>query len=178
MELYHFSEDPTIEVFQPRAPLAHPDYEPLVWAIDAWHQPKYFTPRDCPRVCFWPLERTTPADRERLWTYIADRMVVAIEARWSERLRATQLYRYVLPGDQFEDLHDTGHFISRHTIVPLRVEPLGNLIDELARERVELRICRSITPLAHVIAASTLQFSLIRMRNAYDWDGPPGKPAS
>jgi hypothetical protein len=52
MPLYHFSEDPTIKVFAPRAPLAHPDYEPLVWAIDDWHQPMYWTPRDCPRILF------------------------------------------------------------------------------------------------------------------------------
>ena len=55
MPLYHFSEDPTIERFVPRAPLARPEVEPLVWAIDEWHQPIYFVPRDCPRVCFWPL---------------------------------------------------------------------------------------------------------------------------
>ena len=27
---------------------AHPDTEPFVWAIDDWHSPVYFLPRDCP----------------------------------------------------------------------------------------------------------------------------------
>ena len=36
---------------------------------------------------------------------------------------------------------------------------------------VELRICRSLTPLAHAVVASTLHFSLIRMRNAEGWGG-------
>jgi hypothetical protein len=170
--LYHFSEDPTIERFVPRAPLAHPDMEPLVWAIDAWHQPMYFTPRDCPRVLFWPLPTITPADHQRFWAYVSDRMVLAIEAAWFERLRTTQVYRYVMPGDTFESLHDAGMYVSRETVVPLRVEPLRNLIDELRAAQVELRVCRSVVPLADAVIDSSLHFSLIRMRNAQGWVDP------
>jgi hypothetical protein len=39
---------------------------PLVWAIDAWHQPMYLFPRDCPRILYWPLATTNAADRIRL----------------------------------------------------------------------------------------------------------------
>ena len=49
-ELWHFSEDPTIEVFVPhRAPTAELDDE-LVWAIDSAHRWLYWFPRDCPRA--------------------------------------------------------------------------------------------------------------------------------
>jgi hypothetical protein len=172
MLLYHFSEDPTIEVFVPRAPLAKSDAEPLVWAIDAWHQPMYLAPRDCPRALFWPLPTTTPADHERFWSYVSDRMVLAIEAAWLERLRTTQVYRYVLPDDTFESLHDAGMHVSRQTVQPLRVEPLGKLLDELRQAQVELRVCRSLVPLADAIINSSLHFSLIRMRNAQGWVDP------
>lgn len=37
MPLYHFSEEPDIEVFEPRSPAHRPEAEPLVWAIDEWH---------------------------------------------------------------------------------------------------------------------------------------------
>lgn len=172
MHLYHFSEDPTIERFVPRAPLAHPDREPLVWAIDEWHQPMYFTPRDCPRVLFWPLPTTTPADHDRWWSYVADRIVLAIEAAWFDRLRTAQLFRYVFNSDTFEDLHDAGMFVSRDTIVPLRVEPIHPLIDQIRDAGVELRVCRSLVPLANAVINSTLHFSLIRMRNAQGWIDP------
>jgi hypothetical protein len=49
MKLYHFSEDPHIAVFEPRAPTARPEVEPLVWAIDEWHAPMYYLLRECPR---------------------------------------------------------------------------------------------------------------------------------
>ena len=177
MPLYHYSEDPTIAVFVPRPPLAYPDVEPLVWAIDEWHSPLYFVPRDCPRVCFWPLETTTQADVERYFATVSDRMVVAIEARWLAQLRATALYRYVLPDEPFESLHDAGMHVSRQTVTPLRIEPLGDLLDRFVEARVELRVCHSIAALGRAVAASTLHYSLIRMRNAWDWTGPAGGPA-
>ena len=54
--LYHFSEEPDIAVFAPRALPARPEItEPLVWAIDAAHQHMYLFPRDCPRALLWPV---------------------------------------------------------------------------------------------------------------------------
>jgi hypothetical protein len=170
MPLYHFSEEPHIARFVPRSPLAHPEVEPLVWAIDDWHQPIYFFPRDCPRVCFWPVPTTTAADEQRFFSYVSGRMVVAIEAAWFERLQTTQLYRYVMPDATFESLQDYGGHVSRQTVVPQRVEPLGNLAQELFAAGVELRICDSLVPLGKTIITSTLHWSLIRMRNAQgDW---------
>ena len=63
------------------------------------HQPIYFTPRNCPRVCFWPLPTTTAQDMEQFWANVSDRMVIAIEAAWFERVCTTQLYRYVMPNE-------------------------------------------------------------------------------
>src|SRR5438067_4582051 len=144
MPLYHFSEDPTIERFVPRAPLARPEVEPLVWAIDEWHQPIYFVPRDCPRVCFWPLATTTPRDRERFFAPVADRMVVAIEGGWLDRLRATRLYRDAMPDEPFESLHVAGMHVSRQAVVPLELEPLPDLLGLCPARRVEPRGCRSL----------------------------------
>lgn len=171
MPLYHFSEDPTIERFVPRPPLAHPEQEPRVWAIDEWHQPIYWVPRDCPRVCFWPLPTTTPEDRARFEAETAARLVIAIEAGWLDRLRRTRLYRYEMPEAAFESLHDHGAHVSREAIVPLRVEPVGDLLSRLAEAEVELRISPSLVPLARAVMRTTLHWSLIRMRNAKGWTG-------
>lgn len=165
--LYHFSEDPTIPRFVPRPPLAHPEVEPLVWAIDEWHAPMYYVPRDCPRVCFWPVETSTPADVERFFSYVAARMVIAIEAGWLDRLRATSLYRYALPHEPFE-VQDAaaGYYVSREPVTPLAVEPVGDLLAALVDAGVELRLSQTLQPLAQAVVASSLHFSLIRMRNA------------
>ncbi len=169
MALYHFSEDPNIERFVPRPPLAHPEVKPLVWAIDEWHQPMYLFPRNCPRVFFWPLPTTTPEDIERLFAYVPARMVAAIEAAWFELLCTTRLYRYVMPEAPFQSLQDAGMYVSRETVVPLRIEPLTDLPGHLMQAEVELRVCPSLLPLADAVVNSTLHFSLIRMRNAQGW---------
>jgi hypothetical protein len=173
MYVYHFSEDPTISSFAPRPSRLG---EALVWAIDAWHQPLYWLPRDCPRVCFWPDATTTATDRERWWAGVSDRMVIAIEAGWLERVHACRLYRYVFHAEDFADLNDNGMHVSRRTLCPLALEPVGDLLTTLAAGAVEVRICQSLVPLGRAVSASTMDFSLIRMRNAVGWDAAAAAP--
>jgi hypothetical protein len=171
MLLYHFSEDPNIEVFVPRAPIARPEVEPLVWAIDEWHAPMYFMPRDCPRACFWPGLATTAADRERWFTGIDARMVIAVESTWLDPIRKTALYRYTLPHTSFvpNDL-TAGHHVSRKRVVPVKVEPIGDLLTALSQSPIELRITPSLIDLWRQIIKSSLEYSGIRLRNARGYD--------
>ena len=105
---------------------------PLVWAIDDWHSPTYLFPRDCPRILWWPLPGTTPADLERYWGLRAGTgMIACIEWIWLEQLRTTTLYRYSLPGDGFIDLQDHGVSVSREAVTPERVEPVPDLVKAL-----------------------------------------------
>jgi hypothetical protein len=173
--LYHFSEDPSIEVFHPRTPDHRPEVQPLVWAIDEWHSPMYFFPRQCPRVLFWPLPATTPEDLERWWGVTQARMVTCIEWDWLERMRSTPIYRYTLPPERFEDLADIGTWVHRGSVVPLAVEPVGDLLEALRAAEVELRLVRSLVPLRPVWE-STLHASGIRLRNARGWEGAASSP--
>ena len=124
--LYHFSEEANIVEFVPRAPLAHPDTEPFVWAIDEWHAPLYYVPRDCPRVCFWPHSTTGREDWERFFAYVSGRMVIAIETGWYERLIAARLYRYTFDDKAFFAVEKNGNgvYLSRQSVIPLNVEPV------------------------------------------------------
>ncbi len=167
--LYHFSEEPDIARFVPRAPLANPNIEPLVWTIDHIHAPLYYFPRDCPRVAFWPLPTTTPADQERLYSGTAARMVIAIEWAWFERFQNTRLYRSEMPEATFVSRQDHGVHISRATVTPLRIEPMDDLLAQLSEADVELRLCQRLGPLVQVLLPSTLHYSCIRLRNAQDW---------
>jgi hypothetical protein len=168
--LHHFSEDPSIEVFRPHVPGHRADIEPLVYAIDEWHAPMYYFPRQCPRACFWPGGRTTDEDRRRWFTGVEAKMVIAIESVWLERIRTTTLYRYAMPEAAFIEHGDaSGHWHSRETVVPLSVEPVGDLLDALVDANVELRITPRLYELWMAVIASTLEFSGTRLRNAAGW---------
>jgi hypothetical protein len=172
MRLFHFSEDPGIERFVPRPPLAHPEVEPLVWAIDDERQVMYYFPRDCPRCCFWPRADSAPEDVARLYAGVTAPMVIAIEARWLDALQSTTVYRYEMPPETFV-LNDgtAGHWVSREPVAPLSVEPVDDLLGALVGTGVELRIMPSLVQLAREVVASTLEFSMTRMRNADEWEG-------
>lgn len=173
--LFHFSEDPTIEAFEPRLMPARPEITaPLVWAIDEPHQSMYLFPRDCPRILYWPLPTTTPEDLDRYWGDRGTdvRAIACVEWDWLERLHTTPLTRYHLPAGTFEDLHDAGMWVSRETVRPTRVEPVGDLVDALRQDGVELRLMRRLTPLRGLWDTS-LHASGIRLRNAQDWHARP-----
>jgi hypothetical protein len=169
--LFHFSEDPSIRIFVPhRAPTSNLDEE-YVWAIDDWHAPMYYFPRDCPRACFWTGASTTPADRAHWFDCVMARMVIAVEAGWLERIRTTPLYRYTMPEDSFHLLDPTaGHWVARRVVTPLSVEPVGDLLTALAASDVELRITPTFIPLWRAVIRSTLAFSGTRLRNAQGYE--------
>lgn len=177
--LYHFSEDPAISVFEPRSlprPERAPEHRwldgPLVWAIDEWHSPLYFFPRDCPRIVMWPTPDTTAEDRQRHWAGRDCRMIAHIEWEWLERLRTAALYRYVLHTAPFEELRgpgmSPGTWVSREPVKPLAVEPVGPLLDALRAADVELRLMPSLVPLRNAWD-TTLHVSGVRLRNAKSW---------
>jgi RimJ/RimL family protein N-acetyltransferase len=183
--IFHFSEDPSIEVFEPRpvrVPAERPPGQdwlngPLVWAIDAWHQPMYYFPRDCPRVLLWKTPATTDADLDRWWRGDRRRRMQAhVEAAWLERLKTNQIYRYTFADEGFEHLQDAGMCVSRETVRPLAVEPVGDLLAAMAAADVELHVLDDLLPLKGVWDSSVYA-SGIRLRNAAGW-GEPGWPHS
>lgn len=165
--LYHFSEEPDISRFDPRPHPSHPGKPPAVWAIDAARSPIYLLPRDCPRVCAWKLEHSTDEDVLRFIGSQETRMMIAVEGSWLERIRNAQLYVYHLPDANFaEEDHGAGYFTSRETVLPAKVEPVGDLLARLVEAGVELHITPTLWPLHDALPQSTLHVSIIRMRNA------------
>ncbi len=163
--LYHFSEEPGIHRFEPR----HSDLvgDRVVWSIDREHEHLYMLPRDCPRVTFCAGPQTTDADHERFLGLGSATKIVAIESAWLPAVRATPLYRYELPAASFE-LEDecAGYWVSRAVVEPMRVDVVDDLLAGLAESGAEVRIVPSLWPLYEAVVASTLQFSIIRWRNA------------
>jgi hypothetical protein len=163
MTVYHVSEEPDIRVFEPRR--VEPTGEAFVWAIDDEHLRNYLVPRECPRVTFYSGERTTPADRERFLGSSA--AVVAIEEQWLRRMWSCRLFCYHLRNETFECLDKTaGYFVSRAAVVPIRTEVFEDPVLALAQRGVELRVLPNLWSLRDAVVESTLEFSIIRWRNA------------
>ncbi len=92
---------------------------------------------------------------------------MAIESKWLPEVRRACLYLYEMPPATFTNSTDgSGYCISREAVVPLSVRKVDDLLDELTRRNVELRIMPSLWRLADVVIRSSLAFSNIRMRNA------------
>jgi hypothetical protein len=167
MPLFHFSEEPDIAVFEPRK-LDYRMEEPAqVWTIDEFHAPHYYFPRECPRVCIWTQEDTTNEDLQLFFRYSSTQRMVAVETGWLERIRSSTIYRYIFDPVEFELYEpNAGYYTSTRTVRPVAVEKMDDPLGSLAALDIEVRITPSLRPLKEAIPSSTVNYSMIRMRNA------------
>lgn len=168
-ELFHISEDPNIQLFEPRAANkgSGREGELLVWAIEDRLLHNYLLSRDCPRVTFYGADSSTPQDIENLMGQTKATFVVAIESGWFERASTTTLYKYTFNAATFE-LSDkaAGYYVSRASVRPLAVTTIERPLEEMLKRNVELRLTPSLKLLQEAVIGSSLEFSCIRMRNA------------
>lgn len=164
--LFHVSDDPHIATFVPRPSEIFPNLGPVVWAVDEPHLPNYLLPRDCPRITFEATNGTSAADRERFGARESGRVVI-IETTWLPVVNSATLHLYELPTDPFE-LNDqsAGYWVSRAEVVPRSVSRISDLPTAIVKRGAELRIVKSLWELHDEVTHSTLNFSIIRMRNA------------
>lgn len=176
MRLFHFSEDGSIEAFEPQ-PVAVPAVRragqdwlngPLVWAIDDWHQSLYLFPRDCPRVLIWATEHSTQSEKERWLAGTKARMLAFIEDNWAHEHSTASIWRYELPLRTFESVEDAGMWVSRERVTPLAKERVRDLPKALGDSGVELRVIPSLSALKEAWNSS-LHVSGIRLRNSTTW---------
>ena len=164
--LYHVSEEPDIVRFDPRPDPGSGQTGLMVWAIDDAHLHNYLLPRDCPRVTFYAQPDSHPDDVARLLCGTTANYVVAIEAAWFAQVLNQTLYVYKFADDLFTVIDEgAGYHIAHQSVTAESVRQIDNLPAELFRRNVELRVMPSLWKLRDVVAASSLQFSMIRMRN-------------
>ena len=167
--LFHVSEQAGIGRFQPR-PVPAPDSGiegDAVWAVDEEHLANFLLPRDCPRVTFRMAVNTTSEDKARFFAHSSARAVIAVEARWFPAISSCRLYLYEMPPKTFLlAVAPAGYYISREAVSPIAVSEMDNLVARILEREVELRILPGLWPLSDAVAASSLEFSIIRMKNA------------
>jgi len=169
--LFHFSEDPRIELFVPRSPLHRPGVPPMVWTVDEERAWTYLFPRDCPRVLLWPEPATTGTDLDRWFGGRNGARIACIEWTWLETLANAAIFRYELDPAGFHPVQgDPWMWVSAQSHRPREVQRLARLLDELESEGVELRVMPSLAPLQGAWEHS-FHVSGIRLRNAAGWPG-------
>jgi uncharacterized protein (DUF1697 family) len=171
--LWHFSEDASLGRLTPRAAAANPEAAPLVWAVDTRHAPMFWFPRDCPRGCIWPGERTTSEDRERFFGQSAVTRIHVMESGWFERMRQCRLYAYRLPPRPFRPHEVGGYWVADEPVDALERVVVDDLAGRHAEAEIELRVTPSIWPFWRQVANSTVEFSGSRLRNAAEHFGHP-----
>ncbi len=165
--LFHVSDRDDIERFEPRVAPTDPDARRAVWAIDEAHVGNQLLPRDCPRVCFRTGRTTSPEDRRRFLLDDPSSRVLAIETAWWERVRSSTLWVYELPTYPFTLLDETaGYYLADETVVPVGRQEIDDVPAALLAMGYELRVMPSLWPLRDAVIASSLDFSVIRWRNA------------
>jgi hypothetical protein len=164
--LFHVSEEATISVFVPRPSTVFPSLGSVVWAVAESHLVNYLLPRDCPRVTFCASHDTTDADRER-FTLAGSSRVIVIASDWVERVDSAAMYVYEVSAMSFTP-HDAsaGYWLSREPVAPVRVSQVTHVPEEIRRRGADLRVVDGLKPLQDQVVSSTLDFSIIRMRNA------------
>lgn len=168
MRLFHISEEPDIEVFEPRPSPSH--YEQItgdvVFAVSEGMLHNYLLPRNCPRVSFYAGPHTSESDRAAFLSSSSP-YVVAVESAWREAIRDITLYCYEFSTEGFELLDENaGYYISYQKVVPVSRMIITHPLNVLAERGVAVMFVSSLWPLAEELQRSSLNYSLIRMNRA------------
>ncbi|MDP9080721.1 MAG: hypothetical protein M3O71_25170 [Bacteroidota bacterium] len=167
--LFHVSEEPGIQEFIPRP---SPSFiegikGDVVFAIAENLLHNYLLPRDCPRVTYYESSATTPADKEKFMGSTGAGNIIIVESGWHEAIRSATLFCYEFPPEDFLLIDEcAGYCISYQPVKPVNVRKIADIVPELLARNVELRFTPSLIEIAEEVSASSLNFSIIRMRNA------------
>lgn len=155
--LWHVSEDDSIRRFEPR--------DGRVWAIATRLLPLYWFPRECPRATFWAESATTEEDVRRFLGGDRSRRVHVVEPEAIDWMRSARVIAYRMPEQTFAE-DDDRFWISAEPAEPLERVELGDLVERHKAAAIELRTEPDLLGLWDEVAASSLGYSGIRLRNA------------
>ena len=160
--LLHYSEDPSIAIFEPHVPRSNPTAAAAVWAIDPDHSALYWFPRDCPRVAVWAHNAEQQARLSALFATEAGRVQV-VPLRWFDQIRACQLFEYQFDPEPFAPWPDAeGQWVTHESVTAKTVVPVGDLFARHHMNHVELRFVEELASVREEVLASDLPFSIVR----------------
>ena len=173
--LWHFSEDPSLDRFLPRALGRQPGGAAGVGGRYPACADVLVSTRLPARV-IWPVASTTAADCERFFGQSAAARIHVMEAGWLKRLQDCRLYAYRLPTGPFRPHEVGGYWVADEPVDAIDRVVIDDLAGRHARAGIELRVTPSIWPFWRRVAESTVGFSGSRLSNSAahpDRLGPP-----
>ena len=176
--LFHISDNPRIQVFEPRIASFHPGVitEKVVFAINNKLLHNYLLPRNCPRVTFYASPQTSEGDKRKFLRTSTAEHVVCVESGWLLAIQRGTLFCYEFSPRTFSLIDEcAGYYISHSPVEPISVRPIYNIMEELLKRNVELRFMPSIIEIGELIKKTTMNFSLIRMHHAQSENGHTNK---
>jgi len=168
-KLFHVSEETGITRFNPRpSPSELPGITgDVVFAISGRLLHNYLLPRDCPRVTFYPSANTISSDKDHFFGNSSADYIITVESGWYSRIKATTLYLYEFQPEDFKLIDEVaGYYVSCIPVTPISLTVINDCIATLLNKNVELRFTPSLSKIADAVKKSSLNYSLIRMRNA------------
>ena len=167
--IFHVSDRPDIELFEPRPHASWPGLSPRIWAVEDRMLHTFLVPRDCPRITWYAVQTSTEEDIARYMDGDRAKHVVRVEEDWIDRIADATLFLYELPSETFTSFDPgAGYWTSTKTVAPISVAEISNLPAAITQRRVDFAALPSLWDLHDAVAASSLQFSMIRMRFAQD----------
>lgn len=168
IRLFHISEDPTIQSFEPR-PANTTTWPQLtrqyVWVVSDEMVHNYFSPRNCPRVCWMIGPKTTQAEKDRFRCVGDQRAIIAVEHSWKEHITACKLYQYEFSPRNFYPIdYCAGYYISEQVEIPIAVTTLEQPLELLTERGIRIEFHEDLEPIRQMTAHSTYRFSNIRMK--------------
>jgi hypothetical protein len=165
--LFHVSEDPSIQVSEPRLPEAKNPHVsgPVVWATDHDHLYNYLVPRDCPRVSFHRLPSSTEEDLTQYFGASTANSVLVIEAGWLQEAMKCELWAYEFAPEGFECIDPiAGYYVSPNSVTPRMKAQISRPLINLVQSGTELRVVNLLETMVSEVVKSSLGFSIIRAR--------------
>ena len=93
--------------------------------------------------------------------------MIVVEQGWLDRILNTVLHVYEFPTACFRLLDvSAGYYIAEEAVAPLSVRKVSDPLEEIAGNGYELRLVPNLWPIRDGVMRSTLDYSIIRMRNA------------
>lgn len=93
--------------------------------------------------------------------------VIAVENSWYQQIKATTLFCYEFAPEDFMLIDEcAGYYVSYKPALPIAFTVIDDIMAALLGRNIELRFMPSLIGIAKAVRNSSLQFSLIRMRNA------------
>jgi len=167
--LFHISEQADLDWFEPRpSPSYFADITgDVVFAVSGSLLHNYLLPRDCPRVTWYAAENTTDSDKALFMANTTATYIIAVEWGWYQQIKETVLYCYEFEKEPFKLIDEcAGYYVADRAVAPVSVITIHDAMATLQSFNIELRFMPSLVQLVQAVSKSSLNFSIIRMRNA------------